>query len=382
MTYYFAGLVNMSISATLAAGALLLFRLLFQKRLPAAFCYLLWGVVAFRLCVPFSLPLFPLPFAGRDAGGAGVFVTVDYLGKGGAPLTVSGVPNAGEPLLSAASIIWIIGMALLFLWGMASRWAFGWRLRAALPVPELMPLLKICRARAGVRRRVILRTMPVDSPLAFGLRPRICLPPSCIGENPAALTHILLHELVHIRRGDAAFKTLFLTICAIHWFNPVVWLCFFLLQRDLERSCDEAVLAILGEAEKADYAETLLRFCARQHHSFGAAYLAFGESALKIRIGTIIRYQRLSRGKLLLCGFLVTLLGLVIAVNPVSAPRRYSFASRPVSPQAAADYDACCRALTDALNRRDAGRLLEIALDGDPQFLPLYGWVADAPLTV
>lgn len=372
----------MSISATLAAGALLLFRFLFKKRLPAAFCYLLWGVVLFRLCVPVSLPLLPLPFAGRAADSAGVFVTVDYLGQGGAPLTLSGVPAAGESLLSVCSIIWIVGLALLFLWGLAGRWAFWWRLRAALPAPELLPLLEACRSRVGVRRRVILRTLPVDSPLAYGLRPRICLPPGCLGESQASLTHILLHELVHIRRGDAAIKTLFLVVCAVHWFNPAVWLCFFLLQRDLERSCDEAVLAILGEDEKADYAETLLRFSARQHYSFGAAYLAFGESALKTRIGTIIRYKRLSRGKLLLCGLLVTLLGLVIAVNPVSAPRRYSFVSRPVSLQAADDYEACSRALTDALNRRDANRLLEISRDGDPQFLPLYNWVANAPVTV
>lgn len=381
MAYCFAGLVNMSISATLAAGVLLLFRLFFQKRLPAAFCYLLWGVVLFRLCVPFSLPLFPLPFPGRDAGG-GFLVTVDYLGQGGSPLTVSGASGNEGLLLSAASIIWIFGMILLFLWGLAGRWAFGWRLRAALPIPELLPLLETCRVRTGVRQRVQLRTLPVDSPMAYGLRPRICLPRACLQESSGALTHILLHELIHIRRGDAALKTLFLAVCAVHWFNPAVWLCFFLLQRDLERSCDEAVLDILGEDEKADYAETLLRFSARQHHSFGAAYLAFGESALKTRIGTIIRYKRLSRGKLVLYSFLVTLLGLLIAVNPVSAPRRYSFVSRPVSSEAAGDYDACCRALSDALNSRDANRLLEMSVDSDPQFLPLYEWVSGAPLTV
>lgn len=127
-------------------------------------------------------------------------------------------------------------------WDMLDEWKDSLHLRA---VPRLM-------------------TCPgLDTPMLAGLlRPCLLLPAEPMGETQ--LRHALLHELTHYKRRDILFKALVLWVCALHWFNPAVWLMRRTVERDLELACDDAALRVLPESERAAYGNTVLQAATRR----------------------------------------------------------------------------------------------------------------------
>ena len=157
------------------------------------------------------------------------------------------------------------------------------------------------KAAASLRRKVrVCSCRMFATPVVFGLiRPRIVLPRGFDWEDTAA-QHILLHERVHISRWDNLVKIAAIAAVCVHWFNPLVWICFRLCSDDMEASCDERVLKVLGEESRKDYARSLLSMAEAQHRRMGVMpFLAFGESNLKQRVGNILKYHK----KTLLSGY-------------------------------------------------------------------------------
>ena len=129
----------------------------------------------------------------------------------------------------------------------------------------------------------------ISTPFVFGIvRPKIYLPK---GLTEQQQNYVITHEKVHIRRGDHIIKLFAFVITCIHWFNPLVWLSFFLLEKDMEMSCDEKVLQILGHEHKKDYSYCILSL-ASDKRFVPKAYLSFGDSDTKKRIKNVLNYKK------------------------------------------------------------------------------------------
>ena len=165
-------------------------------------------------------------------------------------------------LSEALFVLWALGAAGVLGWAVIGHIRFSRYLRRwGTPIAErgVWDVLKDWKAALGLRSIPRLLTCPgLDTPMLAGIfRPRLLLPSEPMDDT--RLRHALLHELTHHRRHDIAFKALVLWVCALHWFNPAVWLMRRAVERDLELACDDAALRVLPEDERAAYGNTVLQ---------------------------------------------------------------------------------------------------------------------------
>jgi len=289
---------NMSTTGAAVILFVLLARLLLRKA-PKAFSYALWAVVLFRLLCPFTVkspvslapdlsaePLFTNRtirfYAGDDS--VYVFPTPAPDVPGQTPLVlpegVAGVPAAfvpkkapGPRLSVTASGIWLAGVVLLLAYSAVSLFLLRRRLIGSVPL----------EGENNVRL-----ADHIPSPFVLGLvQTKIYLPSSLSEEERE---YILLHERTHIRRFDHVTRALAWLALTIHWFNPLVWLAFHLAGKDMEMSCDEAVLRKMGRDVRADYSATLLRLSV--DGKLPAGPLAFGGGDPESRIKNVLSYRK------------------------------------------------------------------------------------------
>lgn len=302
----FLTVLNMSITATIVLAFVLLARFLLKKA-PRIFSYALWAIVLFRLICPvsFSSPInlisllhrvdgSPAPAA---ASGQIQYIPPDIamaqrpeirLGVGALSQAVNESLPAATPAASAnplqiiifiASLIWVLGIALLLFYSVISYLLLQKKIAAAVLVPETV-------------YGNVYETDRIPSPFVCGFfRPRIYLP---LGLGEKQREYVLLHESAHIRRRDYLIKPISFLALTLHWFNPFMWLAFVLMTKDMEMSCDERVLKDLAKAgrqSQADYSDALLSLAARRFLPSGSP-LAFGETSVKERIRHILTYRK------------------------------------------------------------------------------------------
>ncbi|MDE7303114.1 MAG: peptidoglycan DD-metalloendopeptidase family protein [Oscillospiraceae bacterium] len=172
-------------------------------------------------------------------------------------------------------IVWLCGVGAMALYGIVSAARLAARVKTAV------------RTEKG-----IYESDRISTAFAAGLlRPKIYIPCG-IPEDERRL--IVMHERVHIRRRDYLFKLLAFAGLSLHWFNPLIWAAFALMTRDMEMSCDEAVLKECGESGRILYAEALLRVSVKGFG--GAAVVGFGETGIKERVKNVLNYKK--QGKL------------------------------------------------------------------------------------
>lgn len=286
MADVFIKTLNMGIAAGWLIVAVVVLRVLL-KRAPKRFRLLLWAVVGLRLVLPVSIEsaLSLVPSAQTLPEGV-MYAAAPELNTGIAALndainpafTAAFAPepaasaNPLQVLLPIASVIWLAGAAVMLLWALVS-----W-LRLRRRVAEAVRL-----------EGNMFESERVASPFVLGLiRPRIYLP---FGLDEGAREQVLTHERAHIARGDHVIKPLGWLILAVYWYNPLVWLAYALFCRDIELACDERVIRRLPVSGRADYSQALLDL-SRPHHGVGACPLAFGESAVKCRVKSVLTYKR------------------------------------------------------------------------------------------
>lgn len=286
MADVFIKTLNMGIAASWLILAVVVLRILL-KRAPKRFRLLLWAVVGLRLVLPVSIEsaLSLVPSAQTLPEGV-MYAAAPELNTGIAALndainpafTAAFAPepaasaNPLQVLLPVASVIWLAGAAVMLLWALVS-----W-LRLRRRVTEAVRL-----------EGNVYESERVASPFVLGLiRPRIYLP---FGLDEGAREQVLTHERAHIARGDHVIKPLGWLILAVYWYNPLVWLAYALFCRDIELACDERVIRRLPVSGRADYSQALLDL-SRPHHGVGACPLAFGESAVKGRVKSVLTYKR------------------------------------------------------------------------------------------
>lgn len=287
----FLELLNLSITASWLILAILLFRLIFRKTPKWVNC-LLWGMVAIRLICPFSIES---SFSVVPSTELVKTTTVDFgESQNYIPTIDSNLPiveNTINPILResfaysdyesaapiqvvtyVAGIIWLCGMVLLLGYAVISR------IRIHLMIREAVCL-----------KNNIYECDGVNSPFILGIiKPKIYLPS---GVDEKEKDYIIAHESAHLIRRDHWWKPLGYLLLAVYWFQPLCWLAYILLCRDIEIACDEKVIKDMNFDEKKEYSRVLLA-CGQQRKMIMACPLTFGEVGVKERVKTVLNYKK------------------------------------------------------------------------------------------
>lgn len=309
MTAIFERVLNMSLTGSIVVAVVLLARLLL-RRAPKIYSYMLWAVVLFRLLCPISLSaglsvLKPLPVTTTQGLSTVTYRPVEPVTPASGKL---GQENARpEPAEAVKAETSAQAMTLA-----AAVWVTVGGALAGCSLVQYTVLRRKLREAAPYRGEILLSDK-IRTPFVMGvLSPKIYLPWDTPQEERR---FIIAHERQHIHRGDPLWKLLgYLALC-VHWFNPLVWLAFFLGGKDMEMSCDEAVLNRLGEGIRADYSQALLRLATHKRLIAGMP-LAFGEGETKGRVRNMARWRRPKVWVSGICAVLCLAVLAVCALNP------------------------------------------------------------------
>ena len=285
MAGIFLKIINMSISASWLVLVVLLLRLLLKKA-PKWINGILWGFVGLRLIMPFSFEsIFSLipsaetiskaPDAPRPHFDSGVTIVDNQVNNYLQGHYFEGVSRpAGHfvDITTILAIVWVVGIVALLIYTIISYM----RLKNKIGTAVLL-------------RDNIFQSENVVSPFVLGIiKPKIYLP---FNMNDKDMYHVIAHEQAHIQRKDHWWKPFGFLLLALHWFNPLMWLGYVLLCRDIELACDEKVIKKLNTEQKADYSQALLT-CSVNRRVIAACPLAFGEVGVRNRVKSVLNYKK------------------------------------------------------------------------------------------
>ena len=311
MSELFLKIVNMSISASWVVVAVLALRFCLKKA-PKWVNVLLWGIVAARMVFPFSIESVLSLIPSAETISPTIMMEQTPSVQTGVPVlnhvinpVISGsltpAPGASaNPLqiwIPVLAWIWLFGIAALFLYSAVSYW----RLRR-----------KVCEA--VILRGNIYQSENVCSPFVLGIiRPKIYLP---YHMDSREMGHVIAHEQTHICRRDHWWKPLGFLLLTIHWFNPLMWLSYVLLCRDIELACDEKVIREMSNEQRADYTQALVA-CSVDRRLIAACPLAFGEIGVKERVKSVMNYKKPAFWIVLASVIVCAVIAVCFLTNPI-----------------------------------------------------------------
>ena len=335
MSAVFLKLVHMSISASWLVLAVVLFRLVLKKA-PKSITCILWAMVALRLMIPISIEsrlslvpdtqeIYEELFVPKTAISEGneifssqsfpdeidnnnhIQIMMPEKGDQDAQSTPDpdpGPASASEPVQESklpiyVTYVWIVGITLMLAYAGVTYWKLRRKVSASILLEENTFLCDY-----------------IHSPFILGImKPRIYLP-SDLGPDTAA--YALAHEKAHIKRRDHWWKPLGFMLLAVYWFNPVMWLAYILLSRDIELACDEKVIQEMDVLEKKAYAEALLN-CTVSRRMIAVCPLAFGEVGVKARVKSVLNYKKPGFWIVMIAVILCVIAGVCFLTDPEKA---------------------------------------------------------------
>lgn len=327
-------LIEMSVSGAVMILVIAVVRAVALNKLPKRTFLALWGIALVRLMLPYTLPSQVSVYSLWERLSAwmnpveppsGVRV---YRAISGAPVTTVGTaataasaaPRVSETVtVDPWFAIWLVGViicaaAMVEMYVRCRR-----EFRESLPVQSDFVEQWLCE-HPLCRRLSVRQSDRVSTPLTYGIiRPVILLPKNIDMSDERTLEYVLTHELVHIRRFDAVSKLLLVAVVCVHWFNPLVWVMYVLANRDLEISCDEAVIRMLGGESKADYARALIQMEERRS-GLSAFYNGFSKNATEERIVSIMKSKKASVVAIFMAVALILGTGAVLATSAAEPP--------------------------------------------------------------
>lgn len=361
MSRIFLAILHMSLTASYCIAVVIVLRL-FLKKWPKIFSYLLWSVVLFRLLCPFSLSssysllrvntdLFSgdsiHTWSQEDAEGVQNAVNGEALWENGENaanmLSTQGVEAedvSGIWLQKAVGIgswVWFTGMLGLAFYSIGSVV----RLRRSLA--------DTVRIEEG-----LYEMEGIATPFVLGIsRPKIYLPAHL---QEKERQYVIAHEKVHIARKDHLVKIISYAAVCIHWFNPLVWLAFVLMEADMEMSCDEAVLKQLGVGVKKEYSRSLLALSTGKT-KFQGSPLAFGEGQVKGRVRNILAYRKRTVLAIVLTAIVLLAVGAGLILDPVRTGN--------LSEEEMQKLTVFVEAYADAFSNRNGEAIVALYVDED-----------------
>ena len=300
-------LLEMTFSGGLMILLITVIRAVAIDRLPKQTFLVLWGAALLRLLVPFSIPsqfsLFSLAERGTYAVSAPAAATHN---KGlAAPVGVTVVSaQTVSGSVSPWTVLWLLGLGLAFLFFIAAYVRHLRRFRSAKAVENRC--IDNWLASHPLRRTVSVRESgSITAPLTYGiLRPVVLIPAGLDWEDAETLNYVFTHEYIHIRRFDALLRLLLAAALCVHWFNPLVWAMYILALRDIELSCDEAVVRRLGLESRRAYALALLKM-EETRLRFNTFANSFSRNAAEERLRAIMKLRKTTAPRAVLSVLLV-----------------------------------------------------------------------------
>ena len=321
----FIKILNMSLTAGIVICIVLLMRFLL-RRIPKIFSYILWMVVLFRLLCPVSFSsamsffnILRVPSA-QQGEIAYIPENIGYMEQPALNLPVPAIENAVNDSLPPASVeasvnpmqivlwlggcVWLSGIIIMTLYGVLSYWKLRRKLKEAVWEEDNIYITKATKI-----------------PFVCGFfAPRIYLPAQFASDKLSETEqkekrYILLHEQIHIKRRDYIWRLVGYFALCIHWFNPLVWLAFFLSGKDIEMSCDEAVVRALGESVKKEYSASLLSFASGRRIRLDIP-LAFVKGETGSRIKNVLRYKKPAQVVIGIVALICVVVIVALAANP------------------------------------------------------------------
>jgi len=287
MVEIFITILNMSITASIVALAVMFLRIPL-KIAPKVFSYALWGVVLLRLILPFSIEsalslmpaarnMIPLDIVSPNNGVPFGEIPASATAAGYMPAALQvAESNPGAIAIAIAGYVWLLGFILLIVHALLGYINLRGRIRFATLIEGN-----------------IYEADNIQTPFVLGIiRPKIYFPTNL---DPSKHDFILRHEQIHIQRRDYIIKPLAYIVFALHWFNPLMWVAYFLMSKDMEMSCDEAVLRETNEDIRRDYSMSLLGMSVKRVSLLSPLAFASGESNVKERISNVLRFRRAAR---------------------------------------------------------------------------------------
>jgi antirepressor regulating drug resistance, predicted signal transduction N-terminal membrane component len=286
MEAVFLKILNMSIAASWIVLAVIAVRQLLKKA-PKWITVLMWGLVGIRLVCPFSLEsVFSLIPSAETVPGDILYTNTPTIHSGVeafnsvvnpiisdslAPAVGASV-NPIQVIAFAASVIWIAGIVAMFIYTVVSYIRIYRKVKEAVPYKDNIWLCD-----------------HVDTPFILGvIRPKIYVP-SAMSEQD--MKYVIAHENTHLKRHDHWWKPLGFLLLTVYWFNPILWVAYVLLCRDIELACDEKVIQDMGTESKKPYSDALIN-CSVPRRMIAACPLAFGEVGVKGRVKSVLNYRK------------------------------------------------------------------------------------------
>lgn len=286
MDAVFLKILNMSITASWIALAVIAVRLLLKKA-PEWITVLMWGLVGIRLICPFSLEsIFSLIPSAETVPGDILYTNTPTIHSGVEAINsvvnpiildslapaVGASVNPIQIIAFAASAIWIVGIVAMSIYTVVSYIRIQRKVKEAVPYQDN---IRLCDH--------------VDTPFILGvIRPKIYLP-SAMSEQD--MKYVIAHENTHLKRHDHWWKPLGFLLLTVYWFNPILWAAYVLLCRDIELACDEKVIQDMGAENKKPYSIALIN-CSVPRRMIAACPLAFGEVGVKERVKSVLNYRK------------------------------------------------------------------------------------------
>ena len=340
-------LVQMSLSAALMIVAIIILRALTIERFPKKTFLVLWWIALLRLLIPFSIPSVMSFYSWFDPNLPAVVEQSSAMESTFEPVLddssetmenstqfeMTPIPDTdieyvevkpsksfSEIFFDMLPVIWGVGIGVIAAFFGINYWKGIREFRMSLPVEN--EFVNEWLSSHQLRRNITIRQYDcIHTPLTYGIfRPVILLPKESLKQPPSTLNFILTHEWVHIRRFDCVTKILLTAALCIHWMNPLVWVMYLLFNRDIELSCDETVLHLLGRNRRSDYALALIDM-EEQKGGFASFASGFGRNAIEERIRAIMKMKKAS---------LITILAAVVVVACVSILFATSAKNNPI----------------------------------------------------
>ncbi|MCL2404852.1 MAG: M56 family metallopeptidase [Defluviitaleaceae bacterium] len=338
-------LLEMSLAGALLVLVIILVRALVMHKLPKTTLLILWAIVLVRLLVPFSIPsqISVFNLTGMSNGHVAelhipeIYEAPPTMPLAPAPIwqfqntvtpgtnatavaseTVSLPGNQGLPAINPIMLVYFVGLILSTIFFTVLYAKHYKEFMTSLPVNNLFVTQWLSAHK--LKRRIRIRVSDkVTTPLTYGvLRPVILMPKDTDWTNDSQLKYILAHEYIHIRRFDALTKIIMTAALCIHWFNPMLWAMYFLFNRDMEITCDEAVIRMFGETSKKGYALTLINMIERRSYS-PVLYNNFSKHAIEERITAIMKIKKATLISTMVALAIIITTAAVFATNGVDS---------------------------------------------------------------
>lgn len=327
----FVALFTVSVSTSIALIPLLLLSPLARRHYPAKWCCILWLLIAIRLLVPFNPTFSESPVQitfpneiTQPITGAPMLPAVgqEPTAAAGSDALPGVATSSPITLLQLAALVWLAGVIiyLAIQTGFYLRFAKRSRRFARTVASQTNDILHSVAVEMNLKREPAVFVNPmIQTPVLVGLvHPVIYLPSK--NYSPDELLMVIRHELAHYKRHDVWYKLVFLLVCAVHWFNPVVWVLTRQAGKDIEIACDDVVVNRLDKSQRAVYGQTILNGVPRTKHMAPAlsTQLSSSKRTMKRRIINLFDFRMKRRGAMALCATVlcIGLAGSLVACVP------------------------------------------------------------------